>query len=69
MSKVYDKDGVRIKTYDKDGHEIGVVSTLDADAQWREQYEQTLLAERAVIIEAVAIVIMLAAQLFKTIRR
>ncbi len=69
MSKVYDKDGVRIKTYDADGHEIGVMSVLDADAQWREQYEQTLLAERAAIIEAVAIVIMLAAQLFKTIRR
>lgn len=69
MSKVYDKDGVRIKTYDADGHEISVVSTWDADAQWREQYEQTLLAEKVAIIEALAIVGLIAAQIINKIRR
>lgn len=65
---IYDKDGKRIKAFTADGHEIGVMSVLDADAQWREQYEQTILVEKTAIIEALAIVGLIAALIVKEIK-
>ena len=66
---IYDKEGNRIKAYNADGHEIGVMSVMDADAQWREQYEQTILVEKAAIIEALAIVGLIAALIVKEIQK
>lgn len=55
MSNVYNKHGKKIKTYNKNGEEIGVISTLQATHEWSMQYKETLLAERIAIIEAVAL--------------
>ena len=64
---IYDKDGRKMKAYDKDGREICVISTWQAEEQWREQYEQTMLAEKVAIIEALAIVGLIAALIGKEI--
>lgn len=66
---IYDKHGNKMKAYDKDGREICVISTWQAEEQWREQYEQTILAEKVAIIEALAIVGLIAAQIMNKIRR
>ena len=66
---IYDKDGRKIKAFDKEGNEICVISTWQAEEQWREQYEQTILVEKVAIIEALAIVGLIAAQIINKIRR
>ena len=69
MSKVYDKDGNRIKTFDKHGNEISVISTTQNTLEWYEQYRQTLLAQKIALAEAVTIAGITIALIVKEIRR
>lgn len=67
MSNVYNRKGEKIKTYNKAGEEISVISTLQANHEWALQYKETILAERIALIEAVIIAGIIAEKLIKGI--
>lgn len=68
MSRVFDADGNRLKTYDENGREVSVISTLQASEEWSKQFHETLLAERIAIIEGIAIVGMITLQLMRRMK-
>lgn len=68
MSRVFDKNGNRLKTYDENGREVSVISTLQASEEWSKQFQETLLAERIAIIEGIAIVGMITLQLMRRMK-
>lgn len=63
--KVFDKDGSRIKTYDKKGNEISVISAIEANNEWCLQYAETIRAEKIAIVEAVTILVMVLVMIFE----
>lgn len=65
MSRVYDKDGNRIKTYDKYGNEVCVISTFQAHDEWAAEYERAQALEKIAVIEAVAIVAIIAKEIIR----
>lgn len=67
MSRVFDKNGNRLKTYDENGNEVCVISTLQADEEWMKQYEQTRLVEKVAITEGIAILGLIAVQAVRII--
>lgn len=69
MSRVYDKQGKPLKTYDKDGNEVSVISTIQSTHEWCLQYKETLLAERIAIIEAVAIAGMIVVRIIERTKK
>ena len=69
MSRVYDKHGKILKTYDKHGNEVCVISTLQASEEWSKQFQETLLAERVAVIEGACLLGLIAMQVVVMIRK
>lgn len=68
MSRVFDADGNRLKTYDENGREVSVISTLQASEEWSKQYEETVRAERIAIVECIVIVGLITLQMIRRAR-
>ena len=69
MSRVYDKNGNRIKTYDKHGNETCVISTFQAHDEWAAEYERAQALEKIAVIEAVAIISLIAMKIVTFCKR
>lgn len=69
MSRVYDKNGNKLRTYDENGREVSVISTLQASEEWSKQFHETLLAERVAVIEGACLLGLIAMQVVVMIRK
>ncbi len=68
--KLYDKNGKRIEAYDKSGNRLpGLTTWLEADMAYRPTMEENIRLYRVAIIEAVAIVALIAKEIVTLCRR
>ena len=68
--KLYDMNGKRIEAYDKNGNKMpGLTTWLEADMAYRPTMEQNTRLYRIAIIEAIAIVTLIAREIITICRK